>query len=110
MKSIILLVSMFVLFISFAYADYDPQYVSKVNGDTLFVKDDNEFGGINALPMLMQSDSLAPVTRVYFLKAGGMYSVQNNPQSPNIHKTIIMGPEQNIKKRHNTTTNYYGYV
>ncbi len=45
MKSIILLFSMVVLLISSAFADYDPQYVSRVSGDTLFVKDDAEYGG-----------------------------------------------------------------
>jgi len=87
---------MVVLLISSAFAQ-DMQYVSSVNGDTLFVKDDIEFSGGNTLPNLMISDSLAPATRVYFLKAGGTYSCQNNPQSSQDYKTIIMGPEQNIK-------------
>jgi len=96
MKSMIILFSMLLL-ASLAFADYDPQYVSSTNGDTLFVKDDIEFGGGNTLPNLMTSDSLAPETRVYFLKAGGTYSCQQNPQSSQNYKTIIMGPEQNIK-------------
>ena len=72
------------------------QYVSKVNGDTLFVKDSYDFDD-NTLPWLMQSDSLAPATRVYFLKAGGIYGCQQNPASSKKNRTIIMGPEQNLK-------------
>jgi len=86
------------LLVSLAWADYDPQYVSSVSGDTLFVKDDADFGGGNTLPNLMKSDSLAPATRVYFLKAAGTYSCQQNPATSKTYKTIIMGPEQNIKK------------
>jgi hypothetical protein len=73
------------------------QYVSKKSSDTLFVKDDVDFGSINTLRMLMVSDSLAPATRVYFLRAGGIYSCQNNPPTSKNYKTIIMGPEQNLK-------------
>ncbi len=99
MKSILLLFTMVVLLISSALGQsYDPQYVSAQSGDTLFVKDDNDFGGSSTLALLMRSDSLAPATRVYFLKAGGMYTLMNNPSSSSKHKTIIMGPEQNIKK------------
>ena len=99
MKSIILLLSIVVLFVSPAFAqDYGKsQYVHSQSGDTLVVKDDIEFGGVNTLYLLIRSDSLAPATRVYFLKAGGIYSCTNNPASSPIHRTIIMGPEQNIK-------------
>ncbi len=51
----------------------------------------------NTLTYLMRSDSLAPATRVYFLKAGGIYSCINNPASSQKYRTIIMGPEQNLK-------------
>jgi hypothetical protein len=88
---------MVVLLISSAFADYDPQYVSRVSGDTLFVKDDIEFGGTTTLTRLMESDSLAPATRVYFLKSGGIYSCIDNPASSKNYRTIIMGPEQNLK-------------
>jgi hypothetical protein len=83
--------------VSLAWADYDPQYVSSTNGDTLFVKDDGDFGSGNTLTLLMRSDSLAPEGRVYFLKASGTYSCANNPASSKNYKTVIMGPEQNIK-------------
>jgi hypothetical protein len=97
MKSTMLLICMLLL-VSVAFSAYDPQYVSKVSGDTLFVKDDIAFAGYNTLYKLMVSDSLAPATRVYMLSAGGTYSCQNSPQSSKTYKTIIMGPEQNIKK------------
>ena len=38
------------------------------SGDTLVVKDDNEFGGPNTLYLLMHSDSMAPASRVYMLQ------------------------------------------
>jgi len=97
MKSMIFLFSILLLLVPPAFAQYDPQYVSSVSGDTLFVKDDNEFLGGNTLYLLMRTDTLAPATRVYFLKAGGVYGCANNPQSSRAHRTIIMGPEQNIK-------------
>jgi hypothetical protein len=96
MKSIILLFSMVVLFIASGFAQ-DMQYVHSQSGDTLFVKDDVEYGFDNTLYSLMRSDSLAPATRVYFLKAGGVYGCFNNPASSKNYRTIIMGPEQNLK-------------
>ena len=96
MKSTLFLFSMVVLLISSVFAQ-DMQYVSRQSGDTLFVKDDADFGESNTLYLLMRTDSLAPANRVYFLRAGGIYSSRNNPQSSYTHKTIIMGPEQNIK-------------
>ena len=48
MKSVILLFSMLLLLVSSAFAQ-DMQYVSSKSGDTLFVKDDIEFGGANTL-------------------------------------------------------------
>jgi len=89
---------MVLLLVSPAFAQYDPQYVSSVSGDTLVVKDDVEYGlGMDNLYFLMRSDSLAPATRVYFLKAGGIYYCWNNPTSSKKYRTIIMGPEQNLK-------------
>jgi hypothetical protein len=98
MKSTILLIISMLLLVSVTFGAYDPQYVSKVSGDTLFVKDDIAFGGYNTLYKLMVTDSLAPATRVYMLSAGGTYSCQNNPQSSKVYKTVITGPDQNIKK------------
>ena len=97
MKRILLFSMLLVLVASLAFAQ-DMQYVSKKSGDTLFVKDDVDFGGYTTLPKLMTSDSLAPATRVYYLRAAGTYSCQTNPQSSSKQKTVIMGPVQNIKK------------
>jgi hypothetical protein len=88
---------MLLLLVSSAFAQ-DAQYVHSQSGDTLVVKDDAEFGSGNTLYLLMKSDSLAPATRVYMLKAAGTYSCSNNPVSSSTHKTIVMGPAQNIKK------------
>jgi len=97
MKKVLLLFSLFVLVVSSAFAQYDTSLVSKQSGDTLFVKDDVEFGGSNTLCSLMYSDTLAPATRVYYLKGGGIYTLVNNPSSSSKYRTIIMGPEQNLK-------------
>jgi hypothetical protein len=96
MKSVILLFSMLLLLVLPAFAQ-DLQYVHSKSGDTLVVKDDIEFNGTNTLRNLMQSDSLAPATRVYMLKAAGIYSCVNNPATSSKYRTIIMGPTQNLK-------------
>ena len=96
MKSAILLFSVMLLLVLPAFAQ-DMQYVSSKSGDTLVVKDDIEFAGTNTLRNLMLSDSLAPATRVYFLKAGGIYSCVNNPATSSKYRTIIMGPENQLK-------------
>jgi len=99
MKSAILLLFSILLFLaSSALADYDPQYVHSVSGDTLVVKDDVEFGHTNTLRNLIVSDSLAPATRVYELKNGGIYSCDNNPASSSKYRTIIMGPTNSSLK------------
>jgi hypothetical protein len=99
MKSIILLLSMIVLFMSLAFGQsYDPQYVHSRSGDTLVVKDDVEYGGSNTLYLLMQSDSLAPANRVYELKNGAIYSLASNPQSSKYHRTIIRGQTETSLK------------
>jgi hypothetical protein len=97
MKSAILLFSMMLLLVSSAFAQ-DMQYVSSKSGDTLVVKDDYEFGHTNTLYLLMQSDSLAPASRVYMLENGGVYSCANNPVTSSKYRTIIMGPTQTSLK------------
>jgi hypothetical protein len=76
----------------------DMRYVSGKSGDTLIVKDDIEFGGINTLYLLMSSDSLAPASRVYMLKNNGIYSCINNPVTSSKYRTTIMGPTQTSLK------------
>ena len=98
MKSVLLLFSMvFLLVVSTAIAQ-DMQYVSKQSGDTLYVKDDIDFGSTNTLTLLMASDTAAPADRVYLLKNGGIYSCDNNPVTSSKYRTIIMGPTQTSLK------------
>lgn len=96
MKGTLLLFCM-VLLVASSFAQ-DMQYVSKQSGDTLFVKDDADFGGTNTLTLLMASDTMAPATRVYMLKSNGSYSCDNNPSTSSKYRTIIMGPTQTSLK------------
>jgi len=91
MKKLLVLIAIVVFVLSSSVFAQDMQYVSSQSGDTLVVKDDIEFGGINTLTLLMASDSLAPAGRVYVLKANGIYSLGNNPVSSATNKTVIMG-------------------
>jgi hypothetical protein len=90
MKSVKLLFAIIFLFAVASFAQ-DMTYVSKQSGDSLWVKDDIVFEGINTLYLLMASDSLAPASRVYVLNMNGIYSCQNNPVSSPDHRTVIMG-------------------
>jgi hypothetical protein len=98
MKSVIVLFTAIFLIVSSSFAQDWMQYVSKQCGDTLFVKDDVEFGSSSTLYLLMASDSLSPATRVYMLKNGGLYSIVNNPVTSSVHRTIIMGQTQTSLK------------
>ncbi len=99
MKSVKLLFSLvLLLFIVSTAMAQDMQYVSKQSGDTLYVKDDIDFGGTNTLTLLMASDSLAPAGRVYLLRNFGLYSCDNNPVTSSKYRTIIMGPTQTSLK------------
>jgi len=100
MKSVKLLFILVFLPVLLAFAQ-DMQYVSKKSGDSLWVKDDSEFSGINTLSLLMATDSLAPASRVYVLRdggiyslEGGIYSLENNPVTSTEHRTIIMGKQK----------------
>ncbi len=97
MKSAMLLFSMLLFVASSAFAQ-DPQYVHSQSGDTLVVKDDNEFGHTNTLYLLMASDSVAPATRVYVLQNKGLYSCANPPVTSSKYRTIIMGQTQTSLK------------
>jgi Secretion system C-terminal sorting domain len=102
MKSVKLFFAIIFLLVSSSFAqDIGPYYyVSSQSGDTLVVKDDVEFGGSNVLYLLMQSDTLAPAGRVYMLKNGGIYSLDNNPVTSSKYKTVIMGQsEESVKTR-----------
>jgi hypothetical protein len=90
MKNAILLFSMLFLIVSLGFAQ-NAAYVLKTSGDTLWVKDDADYNGVNTLYSLMNSDSLSPASRVYILHNGGIYSLVNNPVSSGKHKSIVMG-------------------
>ena len=97
MKSIILLFSMVVLLISSAFAQ-DMQYVSKQSGDTLFVKDDIEYG-VSVEYSVYSHAIRQPRSRnpcIFSEKRGNLFC-WNNPASSKKYRTIIMGPEQNLK-------------
>ena len=77
-------------------AQPDEQYILEHRGDTLVVKDDNDFGSPNTLYLLLQSDTTnstytVPAGRVYMLHKVGYYSLVNGPTSPNNRKLIIAG-------------------
>ena len=93
MKSVKLLFTIIFLLVSSGFAqDIGRIIMSRAqSGDTLVVKDDVEFGGSNVLYLLMASDSMAPASRVYMLKDGGIYSLVNNPVTSSTHRTVIMG-------------------
>lgn len=104
MKRIILLFGIFLLFVSPILAQTLQDYVLETRGDTLVVKDDNDYGAPNTLYSLMNADSSAPADRVYLLHNGGIYSLVNNPTSSATHKTIIMGETQTSLKVSGTAT------
>jgi hypothetical protein len=104
MKRIILLFGIFLLFVSPILAQTLQDYVLETRGDTLVVKDDNDYGAPNTLYSLMNADSSAPADRVYLLHNGGIYSLVNNPTSSAKHKTIIMGETQTSLKVSGTAT------
>ncbi len=98
MKSTLLLFSMVLFFVSSMFAQgYDPQYVSSTSGDTLVVKDDNEFGSTNTLYLQTQfTHSLAPRGPcIYATELSLLYSCANNPVTSSDYRTIIMGPTHN---------------
>jgi hypothetical protein len=73
--------------------------VLETRGDTLVVKDDNDYGAPNTLYLLMRADTVnVPPGRVYMLHNGGVYSLVNNPTSSAKQKTIIMGETQTSLK------------
>jgi hypothetical protein len=94
MKRLLLFFSLFlVLFIQSVYSQTYMDYVSKVSGDTLFVKDDFELGTIDGLYQLITADTLTNSdARVYVLYDDGFYSIgATAPVTSSLYKTVIMG-------------------
>jgi len=88
-----------VLFLPSVFAQTLQDYVLKQSGDTLVVKDDNDYGSPNTLYSLMNADTVnVPADRVYELHNGGIYSLINSPTSTSKQKTIVMGETQTSLK------------
>jgi len=88
---------MVVLLMTSAFAQ-DMTYVLKQGHDTLWVKDDVDYGAQNTLYSLMVSDSMSPADRVYVLHNLGIYSIINNPTGSATHRTVIMGESDSLIK------------
>jgi hypothetical protein len=96
MKNMLLFVVLFVLLqITPASSQVLADYIAETRGDTLVVKSlDDMLGEVNALYNVILLDSLSvPAGRVYELKAGGFYPVQNNPSCWAGRTTIIRGSD-----------------
>ena len=70
-------------------------YISETRGDTLVIKTQAEMGGdANALYLVLQLDNVnVPAGRVYMLKAGGVYPLQNYPTTYANRTTRIVGSD-----------------
>ena len=99
MRKLVLLLTVSILLpLTSIFAQPDEQYILEHRGDTLVVKDDNDFGSPNTLYLLMQSDTsnatyTVPAGRVYMLHKDGYYSLVNGPTSANNRRTIIVGED-----------------
>ena len=100
MKKVLLLFTVSLLLpIVSVFSQTLSDYVLQTRGDTLVVKDDNDYGAPNTLYSLMQADTVnVPAGRVYLLHNKGIYSLINNPTSSAKQKTIIMGETQTSLK------------
>jgi hypothetical protein len=100
MSKFVLTFGMFILlFLPSVFAQTLQDYVLETRGDTLVVKDDNDFGAVNTLYSLLNADTLdVPAGRVYLLHNAGVYTVMNNPTTVNSRKVIIMGETQTSLK------------
>jgi hypothetical protein len=100
MKKLILLFAVLTILIS--VRTVLPQtlidYISEVKGDTLVIKDYSEMNNQpNALYWALTLDTVnVPIGRVYELKAGGLYPLNNTPTSSSKHPTVIVGSDPTI--------------
>ena len=73
----------------------NPDMILKQSGDSLWIKDDFDYGDFNTLYTVVNDDTLnVPAGRVYVLKANGYYSLVNGVTTSDTRKTIIMGENQ----------------
>ncbi len=77
------------------YSQTLNDYISETRGDTLVIKTQDEMSGAaNALYQVLLMDTLSvPAGRVYMLKAGGVYPLQNNPTTYANRTTRIVGSD-----------------
>ena len=76
----------------------NPDMILKESGDSLWIKDDLDYG-FNTLYTVINDDTLnVPAGRVYVLKANGYYSLINTVISSDTRRTIIMGENQGSVK------------
>jgi hypothetical protein len=96
MKKLLPLLVLFVLIqIAPVFSQTLNDFISAKRGDTLVVKTQDEMSGAaNSLYQVIRLDSInVPAGRVYLLKAGGVYPVQNNPSGYANRTTVIMGSD-----------------
>jgi len=100
MSKFVLVFGMFILlFLPSVFAQTLQDYVLETRGDTLVVKDDNDYSGQNTLNSILNADTLnVPAGRVYLLHNKGVYSLVNSPTTSNSRKVIIMGETQTSLK------------
>jgi hypothetical protein len=69
--------------------------IDEIRGDTLVIKtQDQMLGEPNALYVVLSRDTMnVPAGRVYMLKAGGVYPLQNNPTTYANRTTVIVGSD-----------------
>ena len=96
MKKIpVLLVLVLLISKSTMYAQTLVDYLLWQRGDTLGIKDYADMGNKpNSLyEALILDTSNVPPGRVYELRAGGWYPLQNNPSTSAKHSTVIVGSD-----------------
>jgi hypothetical protein len=100
MSKFVLTFGMFILlFLPSVFAQTLPDYLLETRGDTLVIKDDNDFGAQDTFVSVLNADTNSvPAGRVYLLHNGGVYTVMNNPTTTSKRKVVVMGETQTSLK------------
>ena len=104
MKRLVLLLTVIALLpLTSIFSQPDESYILEHRGDTLVVKDDFDFSGVNSLYLLLATDTsnttyTVPAGRVYMLHSYGYYSLANGITSANDRKVVIVGEDQSSVK------------
>lgn len=99
MKKLVLLLAVMVMLpLTSILAQVNETYVKEHRGDTLVIKDDNDFGVPNTVYLTLLSDTntasyTVPAGRVYMLHKNGYYSLINGPSSANSRQVVIVGED-----------------